>query len=211
MFIEASAPPFAFLAGDPSLDLINTVAWTSRGLAHERLSSYHAFIEWAVGAGIIADTAGAGLRRLAKIRSNEAGATLTKAREVRAILRRVFAPEDAIEHRENSLAAYNTLLHEALQRLEIAHEGPPVSLAAVPALQWSWRDSGDSLDSPLWPVVWSAATLLVSPEAGRVRQCGGQDCGWVYVDRSRNGLRRWCRMQTCGTRAKSTRRRERAS
>jgi predicted RNA-binding Zn ribbon-like protein len=76
-------------------------------------------------------------------------------------------------------------------------------------MRWSWRESGDSLDSPLWPVVWSAAMLLVSEEVGRIRICGGQDCGWVYVDRSRNGLRRWCCMQTCGTQAKSRRRRER--
>ena len=78
-------------------------------------------------------------------------------------------------------------------------------------MQWSWREIGDSLDSPLWPVVWSAAVLLVSEEAGRIRMCGGQDCGWMYVDRSRNGLRRWCRMETCGTQAKSRRRRERIS
>ncbi|HEV2853834.1 MAG TPA: CGNR zinc finger domain-containing protein [Thermoanaerobaculia bacterium] len=35
------------------------------------------------------------------------------------------------------------------------------------------------------------------------------DCGWMYVDCSRNGLRRWCEMETCGTLEKSRRRRER--
>jgi predicted RNA-binding Zn ribbon-like protein len=31
----------------------------------------------------------------------------------------------------------------------------------------------------------------------------------MYVDRSRNGLRRWCQMETCGTREKSRRRYQR--
>ncbi|MEO8561896.1 MAG: CGNR zinc finger domain-containing protein [bacterium] len=39
-----------------------------------------------------------------------------------------------------------------------------------------------------------------------VRQRGGADCGWLYVDRSRNGLRRWCQMEVCGTREKSRKR-----
>jgi predicted RNA-binding Zn ribbon-like protein len=51
-----------------------------------------------------------------------------------------------------------------------------------------------------------AASALLQSEASRLRICGGSDCGWMYVDRSRNGLRRWCEMQTCGTVAKSRRR-----
>jgi predicted RNA-binding Zn ribbon-like protein len=62
------------------------------------------------------------------------------------------------------------------------------------------------LDSIVWPVLWSAASLIVSDEASRIRICGGPDCGWMYVDRSRNKLRRWCQMETCGTREKSRRR-----
>ena len=27
-------------------------------------------------------------------------------------------------------------------------------------------------------------------------------CGWLFLDRSRNGSRRWCAMEDCGTRAK---------
>ncbi len=44
-------------------------------------------------------------------------------------------------------------------------------------------------------------------QSGMAVMSGGDDCGWMYVDRSRNGLRRWCQMRTCGTREKSRRRR----
>ena len=43
------------------------------------------------------------------------------------------------------------------------------------------------------------------PELLRVRQCpiesGG--CGWLFLDTSRSGNRRWCDMRTCGNRAKA--------
>ena len=211
MPVTTSTPPFAFLGGDPSLDLVNTVAWTKHGLVHERLTSYEALIEWAEGAEVIAGSVGTGLRRRAKFRTHQAAETLTRAWEVRAILRRVFAPEATGNDRESSLAAFNALLREALQRLEVGYGEGHGSRVSPAGMQWSWRGTDDSLDSPLWPVVWSAAMLLVSQEASLIRQCGGQDCGWVYVDRSRNGLRRWCRMETCGTRAKSRRRSERKS
>jgi len=39
--------------------------------------------------------------------------------------------------------------------------------------------------------------------AMRVRQCpGANDCGWLFYDTSRNGSRRWCSMEGCGSRVK---------
>jgi predicted RNA-binding Zn ribbon-like protein len=35
-------------------------------------------------------------------------------------------------------------------------------------------------------------------------------CGWLFMDTSRGGKRRWCSMQTCGNREKSSRHRVRA-
>ena len=95
-------------------------------------------------------------------------------------------------------------LASALAQLQLV--GVTSESVGGPALQWSWRDAADRLDSIIWPVVRSAADLLVSDEAARIRVCGGPDCGWMYVDRSRNGLRRWCEMESCGTREKSRRR-----
>ncbi len=43
------------------------------------------------------------------------------------------------------------------------------------------------------------------PAWSRVKACRGTDCGWVFVDASRNGSRRWCEMASCGNRAKTAR------
>ena len=53
-------------------------------------------------------------------------------------------------------------------------------------------------------VVADAATLLADAErVKRLRHCPGHDCGWLFLDLS--GRRRWCSMDTCGSRAKMRR------
>lgn len=37
----------------------------------------------------------------------------------------------------------------------------------------------------------------------RVRECAAPDCTYIYADTSRNGSRRWCSMERCGSRAKA--------
>jgi predicted RNA-binding Zn ribbon-like protein len=45
----------------------------------------------------------------------------------------------------------------------------------------------------------------------RFRACRRDDCRYVFLDKSRNGKRTWCSMQTCGNRAKARRHRQRAA
>jgi len=40
---------------------------------------------------------------------------------------------------------------------------------------------------------------------GRVRECDGAACTWLFLDQSRNRSRRWCSMESCGNRAKARR------
>jgi predicted RNA-binding Zn ribbon-like protein len=80
------------------------------------------------------------------------------------------------------------------------------ALAARPRLRadgsWGWTPAPDR---PLAPVLASAQALLAGDELDRLRQCPGPDgwCGWLFLDRSRNGSRRWCSMALCGNPAKA--------
>ncbi|PWK65758.1 CGNR zinc finger domain-containing protein [Aminobacter sp. AP02] len=49
----------------------------------------------------------------------------------------------------------------------------------------------------------SALSLLSSDTVSRMRIC--PNCGWLFVDRSRNGSRMWCDMAVCGNRQKARR------
>jgi len=193
--------PFKFVGGRPSLDLLNTADWPSSGPALDRLSSYERLLEWAVEAGVLGAAVAGRLRRRAG--SDPAGAerALERSRELRRVLHRSVVALVSGRGVGPALERLTPSLHEALPHLVLE---PGASGTAE--LRAGWPGIDASLDGPMWPLVWDAVQLLLSPEADRLRVCGGQDCGWVYVDHSRNGLRRWCEMETCGTTAKNRRR-----
>jgi predicted RNA-binding Zn ribbon-like protein len=63
------------------------------------------------------------------------------------------------------------------------------------------------VEAILWPVLESARELLADPS--RIKECEGEECGWVFVDATKSGTRRWCSMASCGARAKMKRYRAR--
>jgi predicted RNA-binding Zn ribbon-like protein len=174
---------FEYISGDMAADLVN---------AGERLSDYGQLLEWAQGAGAISAAAAESLGRVARARPREAAAALSTAHRLRGVIHDVYAA--VVAGRAPDLAALNAELSRVFPRRQL--EGN----------HWIWLGADHDLESPLWPVVLAAATLLTSPDAGRLRICAQQDCGWMFVDRSRNGFRRWCSMADCGTREKSRRR-----
>lgn len=62
---------------------------------------------------------------------------------------------------------------------------------------------GDGRDPFLQTILHSAMGLAFSPEKERVRICG--NCGWLFIDRTRNANKRWCTAGICGSRTKARR------
>jgi predicted RNA-binding Zn ribbon-like protein len=175
---------------------VNTVDWTAAGPSNERLTDYDALVRWSAEVESLPRAVLERLRRGAVSRPREAQAAHARAIRARDVLRDVFVSVAEGKRPGAGLHRLNSLVADAMGRLEVGD-----------ALKWGWRDPDQRLDAVLWPVVRSAAELLTSDEVGQIRMCAGPDCGWMYVDRSRNGLRRWCQMSTCGTREKTRRRR----
>jgi predicted RNA-binding Zn ribbon-like protein len=191
--------PFKYVGGDAALDLVNTVDWTSTGTRRDRLITYDRLADWAEGAGIVPPDVAVCLRRAARGDPDRGRKAVRAARRTREVLRNAFQDSALGECAGPELHALNGLLSETLPRLRLEASGPRVV--------FSWDEWGEDPSCLLWPVIFSAATLLTSEEASRIGMCPGDDCGWMFVDRSRNGLRRWCEMATCGTTAKNRRRR----
>jgi predicted RNA-binding Zn ribbon-like protein len=206
--------PFRYVAGSSSLDLVNTVDWTSRGPARDRIGSYGRLLEWALGASIIDEAAASRLERQAFIRQRDAALALDRARALRWTLRRLTSAMAGDDRAGTSvrlpLEELNEFIADVYGHARLVTTAPS-RRDRPPALSWAWERDSDRLDRILWPVVRGAAELLGSADAARLRVCAGDDCGWIYVDRSRNGLRRWCEMATCGTVEKSRRRRDRSA
>jgi predicted RNA-binding Zn ribbon-like protein len=55
----------------------------------------------------------------------------------------------------------------------------------------------------LWAIADSASELLRHGPLDRIGEC--PSCGWVFLDTSRNGHRRWCSMAMCGNAVKYAR------
>jgi predicted RNA-binding Zn ribbon-like protein len=199
----SAALPFKYIGGDPAVDLVNTIDWTRRGPQQERLTSYERLTRWAAEAGILSPRNGALLRSQAARRPKDAEAALALVLRVRQVLQRVFRAVAEHERPDKALEEFNRMLGHALEHMRLVPDAEP----GERGLKLGWTELETRLDSPLWPVLWSAATLLSSDEASRIQVCDAPDCGWMYVDRSRNGFRRWCQMETCGTREKSRKRR----
>ena len=65
-----------------------------------------------------------------------------------------------------------------------------------------WRE--DEPRRVRFAVAADAVELLADPtRIERLHRCPGRDCGWIFLDTS--GRRRWCSMETCGSREKMRR------
>ena len=193
--------PYRYVGGDQSVDFVNTADWVEAGL--DRFASYGRVLEWAEGALVVTRRTAGALRVVSEEYPARAVRMLSDAVALRCLLERLYyrisqhRPADAEVTELNDRWLRSSLAESAIVRNDRN------------SLELGWPRADMALESPLWAVARAAATLVTSQDASRIRRCGGDDCGWYYVDRSRNGLRRWCEMETCGTRMKSRRRAER--
>lgn len=63
--------------------------------------------------------------------------------------------------------------------------------------------SDDPVATALSMIARDAIELVSGPLRLRVKTCDQPDCKMLFVDTSPTGLRRWCSMQRCGSRAKA--------
>jgi predicted RNA-binding Zn ribbon-like protein len=170
------------LGGALALDFVNTVDPRFGDAAREYLDSPAAVGAWSAYAG------------LPRVRI---GATeLRDVLELRELLYRLLRPS---RRRANADVARVGELYAAALRSSTL-------VAAPDGVHWRPRETG-SLPALVVPVVESALSLLAPGPV--IRECPADNCGWLFVDRSKNGTRRWCSMEGCGSRAKMQRYRAR--
>jgi predicted RNA-binding Zn ribbon-like protein len=189
------------VGGDPSLDFVNTVGGRVAGagagyrVLRDRLPGYPELVAFAADTGLVGASAARSLVKRAAARPGEASVILERAVAFREALYRAL--RELLNGRRPAASDLRRLSRE------IAASRSREELAATGSgLAWRWR--GDSLDlgAPLLRVAGAAAALLTSPERARVGHCSGPECGWLFLDRSRNQSRQWCAMRDCGNVAK---------
>jgi len=209
------------VGGNPALDLVNTV---ERGIprpgrpAHDFLSDTAALLRWTVRAGLLTDV--------------EADRAAQAWRDDPAA---AHASRDAVRDMREQL---HVALLAAIPPANGGSAGDPAGddpIAAGAALvrlheRWSGASARAKLvldrgDRPRVRLAYgtdpatlvpdriadAALDVLLTADLTRVRVCpipeGG--CGWLFLDQSRNGSRRWCRMADCGNTTKARRLKQR--
>ena len=187
------------LGGVLCLDFVNTLV-PRYGPIRDYLPDYGTLVQWAVSAGTVERERADSLVRAALSRPSKADAVLRRTHALRDALHFLFAPATRSHPEGEALELFNDELREATRHaMIVVDEG---------GYEAGWAAS-DAFDQVLWPVVRSAAELLTSPALGRVRECEGRNCGWLFLDTSKAGRRRWCSMANCGNREKAERHRRR--
>lgn len=192
------------IGGVLCLDFVNTVDPRHATGRRDYLDSYQALVEWAHHAGAIDLAVRERLSSAAAADPSEARRVLRRAITLREALYAIFAEaRNGQQPAGENLDSLHGELTSAMTHIRVQR--------AATGFAWGWDDPGHRLDRVLWPVTQSAVDLLVSGPLGRVRECPGEgNCGWLFLDLSKNASRRWCDMRSCGNRAKARRYRVRS-
>ena len=175
------------LSGYPCLDLANTVSWRRSARPIERLKGYGSLIEWARQSGVLTASEARAVGREIRRRPVKAARMLTRARALREAIYRIFgglasgSPPDPAD-----VALLDRELHDATRHLRLVRTRSRHVLA--------WPPGVGLLARPLWTAARSAADLLIAGNVDRLKTCPSADCGWVFLDTTKSGTRRWCAM-----------------
>jgi predicted RNA-binding Zn ribbon-like protein len=129
----------------------------------------------------------AGLDRWAGTAQVASRRDLDRARALRSSLRDALRRSGAPDMRGRLAAACEPYL---LRAGDPTADEPP--LVAV----------GHGAHAAVGRVVAAIATARAAGTIDRLKVCPGDDCGYAFIDSSKNRSRRWCAMRACGNKSK---------
>jgi predicted RNA-binding Zn ribbon-like protein len=203
MTTKESRPSAMFIAGDPGLDFLNSIA-TPVDKVVEWVANGDDLIDWLTQAQLLPVEAVARIR--ANCRKKELDAAAAQARALREWFRgfigahrgrtlgreavRELRPLNQILERDDS---YGAVVANA-----VSTRGP----AKASRLEWRTVRRWSTAESMLLPIAHAIAGFLTSEDLARVKACEKRPCTLFFLDRTRGQVRRWCSMTVCGNRAK---------
>lgn len=180
-----------FFGGQVFLDFINTFNDLDKSRRHDALPDWQTLLKWSVKAGLLNNSEKKQLTSSLPIKK-----TCGELEQLRAlrqagwhILHNVAAngrPDRQI------LSAFNKHLNFSYGQSTLTYVNN----------KFQWVLSTKTIDTDLIRIRLglNAGELLSSFDSIRVSECGS--CTGLFIDRGRGVGRKWCRMSTCGNRAK---------
>jgi predicted RNA-binding Zn ribbon-like protein len=184
---------FRIVGGHPALELVNTVTPRVAGGADDErdyLPDAGELLAWSRRTGLLDEAEAAAVGAAWGSAPGTAEQALHATVEIREAVYALLVQGD-----QPAALEVLTLRWSAAAARSVLVPGSPVAELVV----------GTSPASMIPDRLVSAAVeLLRTVDLRQLRACPIEEggCGWLFLDRSRNGSRVWCSMEDCGTRAK---------
>lgn len=185
------------VGGHAALDLVNTVGSRRGGTATDYLVTYADLLFWATRQGVLDERDAAALRARAQTDGAGAAAALGRVKRLRECIWRIWTEvQGGDEPTAPDLALLTREVIAAQRARLLAWSGT--------GCVWRWTEAA-GLDAVTARLALAVAELFAGEQLHRVRECEGRHCGWLFLDTTRNGTRRWCTAEECGSLARVTR------
>jgi predicted RNA-binding Zn ribbon-like protein len=188
---KSPAATVKLIGGRLCLDFVNSVGGRRPALPskkgdeeaylvrEDKLNDYGDLLAWSQHTGLLTEGEAQKLFRESQQRQTEAKPVFARAIELREAIYRIFkALLNKSLPRQPDLERLNQELTMAYGRVRLA--------TGEENFVWEWTDTKNSLDRMLWLIADSAAEFLTTGDLTRLRECGGEDCGWLFEDTSKN-------------------------
>jgi predicted RNA-binding Zn ribbon-like protein len=175
------------VAGHPALELCNTRAGWGSPNPKEYLVDFTALAIWARETGLLSPAETRTVRHVPSEHPPQAAAMLHRVLELRGALYAALTTRD-----RDALATVHGFVRQAVSRSQYVARGPVLML-----------DGGSGATAIVDRCALVAHRLLEEFGPDAVGSCGGDGCGWLFLDPTHR--RRWCVMAICGNRAKARR------
>jgi predicted RNA-binding Zn ribbon-like protein len=195
--------PRDIVGGNLALDLVNTVSgWNND--PEDWVPDIASFLAWARTCGLLDECGQNAAARHANNSPPAAERALAAVKELRFALRGLI---DALEHLRPGQAGDLSVIDEWRRRLAISEQ----VIVRRNRIDFTINRDVPALELPGLRVTTAALSLLRDFPAARIKTCAAPDCGWKFVDQSKNRSRRWCDMTVCGNLAKARQYRARSN
>src|SRR5579871_5474734 len=196
--LPSRAGSLPLVGGSLALDFANTQSGVGYASHQDHLREPANLAAWLAHTGVISAADAEILREAALRDAKVASRLMDRALKLRLAIHDVGAAFGRKERPPASALATLAELHaQCLAAASFAFEG------GVCVFRWDMART--PIEGALGPIAFSAVQLFSEGDNGRLKECEGHACGWLFYDTSKNNRRRWCEMEVCGNRAKQKR------
>jgi predicted RNA-binding Zn ribbon-like protein len=188
--------PLDLVGGLPCLDFANTAGGHTKIREVERIPTYQDVVNWAEFAAIVTGGEARSIVQAAKAKPGVAERQVEEMHVFREALHRLVAAISSGQPiAAKDFGKVRSVITEAIGVAEIARQEE--------AFLWTADVTAPGLGTVLTRVALSAHDMLTREKPSQLRIC--ERCTWLFIDRTKNQTRRFCRQDACGAKARTER------